>query len=142
MFPDEYANPDKHINILEVIGPPGLTEILEELKTQEGVEFAEFDTDESLDLTTIFVDEDKLDMDIEIPTLSRRIIIREFTLDIEAVESLPPLNIKLENKILDMEYIATDMLKGMEVVHRKWDLPVPKDPKAVISYYTDKILNN
>ena len=140
MFPDEYANPDKHINILEVIGPPGLTEILEELKTQEGVEFAEFDTDESLDLTTIFVDEDKLDMDIEIPMLSRRIIIREFTLDIEAVESLPPLNIKLENKILDMEYIATDMLKGMEVVHRKWDLPVPKDPKAVISYYTDKIL--
>ena len=140
MFPDEYANPEKHINILEVIGPPGLIDILEELKTQEGVEFAEFDIDEPLDLTTIYVDEDKLDKDIDIPLLSQRIIIREFTLDIEAVESLPPLNIELENKILDMEYIATDMLKGMEVVHRKWDLPVPKDPKAVISYYTDKIL--
>lgn len=119
---------------LEVIGPPGLIEILEELKSQEGIEFAEFDIDEPLDLTTIFIDEDKVDRDIEIPILSLRIIIREFIIDIEAVESLPPLNIELENKILDMEYVAIDMLKGMEVVHRKWDLPVPKDPKAVISY--------
>ncbi len=140
MFPDEYANPDKHINVLEVIGPPALTEILDELRTQEGIKFCEFDIDKPLDLTTIFVDEDKLDNDIEIPVLSQRIIIREFNLDIEAVESLPPLNIELENKILDKEYIGTDMLKDMEVVHRKWDLPVLKDPKAVISYYTDKIL--
>ena len=140
MFPDEYANPDKHINVLEVIGPPGLIEILEELKTQEGIEFAEFDTEDPLNITTIFVDEDKLDKDIEIPILSKRIIIREFTIDIGAIESLPPLYITLENKILDMEYTAVDMLKGMEVIHKKWDLPVPKDPKAVISYYTDKIL--
>ena len=33
MFPNEYANPDQHINILEVIGPPGLTEILEDLNS-------------------------------------------------------------------------------------------------------------
>lgn len=140
MFPNEYANPDKHINILEVIGPPGLTEILEDLKAQEGVEFAEFDVDEAIDLTTIFVDEEKVDNDIEIPILSQRIIIREITLDAKMIQLLPTLGIKLENKILDMEYIAVDMLKGMEVVHKKWDLPVPKDAKAVISYYTDKIL--
>jgi len=140
MFPNEYANPDKHINILEVIGPPGLTEILEDLKAQEGVEFAEFDVDEAIDLTTIFVDEEKVDNDIEIPILSQRIIIREIILDAKMIQLLPTLGIKLENKILDMEYIAVDMLKGMEVVHKKWDLPVPKDAKAVISYYTDKIL--
>lgn len=140
MFPEEYANPDKHINVLEVIGPQGLIDILEELETQEEIKFAEFDTDEPLDLTTIFVDEDKLDKEIEIPILSQRIIIREFTLDIGAIDTLSSLNIVLENKILDMEYEATDMLKGMVVIRRKWDLPVPKDPKAVISYYTDKIL--
>ena len=140
MFPNEYANPDKHINILEVIGPPGLTEILEDLKAQEGVEFAEFDVDEAIDLTTIFVDEEKVDNDIEIPILSQRIIIREITLDAKMIQLLPTLGIKLENKILDMEYIAVDMLKGMEVVHKKWDLLVPKDAKAVISYYADKIL--
>jgi type III restriction enzyme len=32
------------------------------------------------------------------------------------------------------------MLKGMEVIRRKWDLPVPKDSKSVIAYYTDQIL--
>ena len=140
MFSDEYANPEKHVNILEIIGPPGLIDILEELKTQEGIEIAEFDIDESPQITTIFVDEDKLDKDIEIPLLSQRIIIREFNLDQNMVDSLPVLNIPLENKVLDMEYIATDMLIGMEIIHKKWDLPVPKDPKAVISYYTDKII--
>lgn len=140
MFPGEYANPDKHINVLEVIGPPGLTDILEELETEEGIKFADFDTDEPLDLPTILVDEDKLDKDIEIPILSQRIIIREFNLDIGAIDSLPSLNIVLENKIIDMEYVAVDMLRGMEIIHRRWDLPVPKDPKAVISYYTGRIL--
>lgn len=140
MFPGEYANPDKHINVLEVIGPPGLTDILKELEAQEGIKFADFDPDKPLDIQTIFVDDDKLDKDIEIPILSQRIIIREFNLDIRAIDSLPSLNIVLENKILDMEYVAVDMLRGMEIIHRKWDLPVPKDPKAVISYYTDKIL--
>ena len=56
------------------------------------------------------------------------------------IDKLPSLSITLENKVLDMEYVATDMLNGMEIIHKKWDLPVPKDPKAVISYYTDKIL--
>lgn len=32
------------------------------------------------------------------------------------------------------------MLRGMEVIKRKWDLPVPQDSKSVIAYYTDQIL--
>lgn len=39
-----------------------------------------------------------------------------------------------------MEYVAVDMLKGMEIIKRKWDLPVPQDSKSVIAYYTDQIL--
>jgi len=141
MFPDEDANIDKSINILEVIGPPGLIDILEELETQEGIKIAEFDTDKMLDLTTIFVDENKLDKDIEIPILSPRILIREFHLDEVEIDNLPSLAIPLENKILEMEYVAVDMLKGIEVIKRKWDLPVPQDSKSVIAYYTDRILN-
>jgi type III restriction enzyme len=140
MFPEEDANVEKSINVLEVIGPPGLIDILEELEAQEGIKFAEFDTDKSLNLTTIFVDENKLDKDIEIPILSPRIVIREFVLDEVLIDRLPSLKIALENKILEMEYIAIDILKGMEVIRRKWDLPVPKDPKSVIAYYTDQIL--
>jgi len=140
MFPDEDANPDKFINILEVIGPTGLIEILEELETQEGIKFAEFDAEKSIDLTTIFVDKNKLDKDIEIPILSPRILIKEIQLNGTEIENLPPLLIPLENKILEMEYVAVDMLKGMELVKRKWQLPVPKDSKSVIAYYTDRIL--
>ncbi len=140
MFPEEDASVDKSINVLEVIGPAGLTDILEELEKQEGIRFNEFDAGKPLNLTTIFVDEDKLDKNIQIPVLSRRIIIREFYLDDAAVDSLPALAIPLENKIIETEYIAVDMLNGREVINRKWDFPVPKDPKSVIAYYTDKIL--
>ncbi|MEA1912424.1 MAG: DEAD/DEAH box helicase family protein [candidate division WOR-3 bacterium] len=140
MFPEENANIDKSINVLEVIGPPGLIDILEELENQEGIKFAEFDTEKSLNLTTIFVDENKLDKDIEIPILSPRILIREFYLGEAEVDNLPTLSIPLENKVLKMEYVAVDMLKGMEVIKRKWDLPVPQDSKSVIAYYADQIL--
>ncbi|WP_211286444.1 DEAD/DEAH box helicase [Petrotoga miotherma] len=140
MFLEEDANVDESINILEVIGPPGLMDILEELETQEGIKFAEFDTGKSLNLTTIYVDENKLDKDIEIPVLSPRILLREFQLEVVEVDKLPPVAIPLENKILEMEYVAVDMLKGMEIIKRKWDLPVPQDSKSVIAYYTDQIL--
>jgi len=140
MFPEEDANIDKSINVLEVIGPPGLIDILEDLEAQEGIKFAEFDTEKSLNLTTIFVDENKLDKDIEIPILSPRIFIREFQLDEVEIDKLPSLAIPLENKILEMEYVAVDMLRGVEVIKRKWDLPVPQDSKSVIAYYTDQIL--
>jgi len=140
MFPEEDANIDKSVNVLEVIGPPGLIDILEELENQEGIKFAEFDTGKSLNLTTIFIDENKLDKDIEIPILSPRILIREFYLDEIEIDNLPTLSIPLENKIIEMEYVAIDMLKGMEVIKRKWDLPVPQDSKSVIAYYTDQIL--
>ncbi|MFQ6072223.1 MAG: DEAD/DEAH box helicase, partial [Methanosarcinales archaeon] len=142
MFPEEEANPEKGINALEVIGPPGLIEILEDLETQEGIKFAEFDTGKSLNLTNIFVDENKLDKDIEIPILSPRIFILspQFYLDEIDIDNLPTLSIPLENKILEMEYVAIDMLKEMEVIKRKWDLPVPQDSKSVIAYYTDQIL--
>jgi len=140
MFPEEDADIDKSINVLEVIGPPGLIDILEELENQEGIKFAEFDTGKPLNLTTIFVDENKLDKDIEIPILSPRIIIKEFHLDEVEIDKLHSLSIPLENKVLEMEYVAIDMLKGMEVIKRKWDLPVPQDSKSVIAYYTDQIL--
>ncbi len=140
MFPEEDANPDKSVNVLEVIGPKGLIDILEELENQEGIKFAEFDAGKSLNLTTIFVDENKLNKDIEIPILSPRILIKEFNLDEVKIKDLSSLSIPLGNKILEMEYVAVDMLNGVEVIKRKWDLPVPQDSKGVIAYYTDQIL--
>ncbi|NCO24222.1 MAG: hypothetical protein COZ07_04170 [Candidatus Infernicultor aquiphilus] len=140
MFPEEDANIKKSINVLEVIGPPGLIDILEELETQEGIKIAEFDTGKPLELTTIFVDKNKLDKDIEIPILSPRISIGEFYIDKSEVDNLPSLKIPLENKVLEMEYIASNMLTGLEAIKRKWNLPVPQDSKSVIAYYSHQIL--
>ncbi len=140
MFPEEDANTEKSINVLDVIGPPGLIDILEELENQEGIKFSDFDTGKPPNITTIFVDENKLDKDIEIPILSPRILVREPNLNEIKIDNLSSLNITLENKILETEYVAVDMLKGMEVIKRKWDLPVPQDSKSVIAYYTDRIL--
>lgn len=140
MFPEEVSNPEKGINSLEVIGPSGLVQLLEDLEHQEGVEFAEFDTNRDINFTSIFVDEDKLKKDIKIPIITPRIIIREFSLDSLYIGDIPALNIPLENKILETEYTAVDMLEGVEVVRETWDLPVTKDSKSVIAYYTDKIL--
>ena len=140
MFPDSPADTDHSINVLEVIGPPGLTEILEDLEVEEGIKFAEFDTDKSMNLTSIFVDENKLDKDIEIPILCSKIVIREFDISSIDINLLPSLGINLENKVLEMEYIAVDILEGVERIKRKWNLPVPRDAKSVIAYYTDLIL--
>ncbi|MCX8014428.1 MAG: hypothetical protein N2748_00265, partial [candidate division WOR-3 bacterium] len=134
------ANPDKSINTLDVIGPPGLIELLNEIEQLEGIKFAEFDVDKPVNLTTIYVDENKLERNIEIPILSPRIVIREFYLDEKEIENLPALNIELENKTRDMEYEARDMRNDKVVLKRNWDLPVPQDSKCAIAYYTDIIL--
>ena len=140
MFPDEKSDIEHSINALEVIGPSGLTEILEDLEAEEGIKFAEFDTDKSLNLTSIFVDENKMDKDIGIPILSSKIVIREFDINSIDIDSLPSLGIHLENKVLGTEYVAVDMLEGVERIKRTWNLPVPRDAKSVIAYYTNQIL--
>jgi len=140
MFPEEECDIKKGVNALEVIGPPGLTEILDEMAQLEGFTFVEFDVNKPLDMTTIYVDENKMDKDIQIPILSPLIIIKEFSLEEFDWESLPSLGVQLENKILETQYIGVDMLTGVEVIREKWNLPVPQDAKSVIAYYTDQIL--
>jgi len=140
MFPDENANVEKSINILEVIGPPGLTEILEDLEQEEGIKIAEFDTSKAINITSIYVDEKKLEYDIDIPVLSPRIIIREFELEEINFDELPSLAIPLEDKDFSAEYVGISMLDKTELIHRHWDLPVPQDSKSVIAYYTQEIL--
>lgn len=140
MFPDEPAIPEKSINTLEVIGPPGLIDLIEELERVEGIKFLEVDIESRLRTIPIFVDKDKLERDIVIPILSPRIRRREPLINELDIEQLPPLKLPLENKVLKTEYIGVDMLRGMEVIRKVWTLPVPKDPRSVIAYYTNLIL--
>lgn len=140
MFTDEVADPKASVNILEVIGPPALTEILDKLEAEEGVKIAEFDTSKPIDMTTIFVDENKLDKDIEIPVLSPRVRICHPSSEQLELGLVPPGHLELGDKVLKTQYIAQDMLTNVVVVEREWNLPVPQDTRSVIAYYTQKIL--
>lgn len=139
MFPDQPAG--NYINMLEVIGPEGLVQILEELEQQEGIELATFDVNEKLNITTIFVDEKKaVGFNIEVPILSPRIERKELDLSKIDFNSLKEGNFELQNKVIKTKYTAEDMLTKAVVIERQWILPVPQDSGSVIAYYTHKIL--
>ncbi len=140
MFPDQNADVNQSLDVLEVIGPPGLMQIIEELEKEENMNFGKVNVDTPLNLTTIYVDMDKISQDIEIPVLTNRIIIREFQIDEAVIDKIKALSLPLENKVLKTTYRAYDMITNVVAVERVWDLPVPKDTKSVIAYYTDIIL--
>jgi len=140
MFPVEIADVNNYVNVLEVIGPPGLMEIIEELEKDENITFETTNLANPINMTTIFVDPDRMDLDIEIPILTPSIIVKEFQLDENILNNMPSLSIKLENKIFKTTYKAVDMVTGAVQVERNWDLPVPQDVKSVIAYYTGEIL--
>ncbi len=140
MFPEENASVKDFVNVLEVIGPPGLMQIIEELEKDENMTFDTTDLSKNINVTTIFVDMDKNEFDLEIPILTPAIAVREFEIDDNTLEKIPPLKINLENKIFKTTYKAVDMITGTVEVERNWDLPVPQDVKSVIAYYTGRIL--
>ncbi len=140
MFPTENADVNQSVNILEVIGPPGLMQIIEELEKEENMTFGTVNVENRITMTTIYVDMDKISKDIEIPILSPRIIVREFKIDDDTLNELRSLKIPLENKIFKTTYKAVDMITNVVAIERVWDLPVPQDTKSVIAYYTDRIL--
>ncbi|MGC8979027.1 DEAD/DEAH box helicase family protein [Caldisericum sp.] len=139
MFPDQPAG--NYVNMLEVIGPKGLIQILDDLEQQEGIELATFDIEQKLNVTTIFVDEKKADkFNIIIPILSPRIERKELDLSRINFDKLEKGSFELQNKVLKTKYIAEDMLTKAVVVERQWTLPVPQDSNSVLAYYTHKIL--
>jgi len=140
MFPDEIADVKNYVNVLEVIGPPGLMKIIEELEKDENITFGNTNVADPINMTTIFVDPNKMDLDIEVPILTPSIIVKEFQLDENILKNMPSLSIKLENKVFKTTYKAVDMVTGAIQVERNWNLPVPQDVKSVIAYYTGEIL--
>ena len=140
MFPDQNADVKQSVNVLEVIGPPGLMQIIEELEKEENITFGTVNIGSQLNMTTIYVDMDKISKDIEIPLLTQRVIIKEFQMDEDILNKLRALSLPLENKVLKTTYKAIDMITKVVAIERVWDLPVPQDTKSVIAYYTDRIL--
>lgn len=139
MFPDQPAG--NYVNMLEVIGPKGLTDILDKLKTEEGIELATFDVNEPINITTILVEQNKLGTyDLGVPVLSPRVSRTTLDLSNIKVKDFKISEFKLQKTNNKTKYVATDMLTEKEVISRKWTLPVPQNSRSVIAYYTHKIL--
>ncbi|RKX70069.1 hypothetical protein DRP43_03740, partial [candidate division TA06 bacterium] len=140
-FPE--LNPDikKCVNTLEIIGPPALLEIIDQLEKEEGIKIGEIDISESPPDITIYVKEDKKNKDISIPFLESKYIRAEIKFTDKDFQILPSLKLTFEKKVLEetIDYEAKDYLKGISLVKRKWNLPVPKDIHSVIGYYADQI---
>jgi len=141
MFPDQpVGTPENPVNMLEVIGPKGLIDVLEELEREEGIQLAEFDASKQVSLTTIFVEENKLEYNVSVPILSPRIERKQLDLSKIDFDKLSLGNFELQNKILKTKYIAEDMITHAVVIEREWTLPVPQNSNSVIAYYVTKIL--
>lgn len=140
MFLEYDPDPKRCINTLEIIGPPALLDVIDELEKEEGIKIGAIDIEEKPPIITIFVDENKLEKDIKIPFLEPKYIRVELELNEDDFEKLPKANILFEDKVLEERIIYTARtLEGIEVVKREWTLPVPKDIGAVIGYYADQI---
>ncbi len=141
MFPEENPVPEKCINTLEIIGPSGLLQVVEELEKEEGIKIGEVAIEkEPIPQFTIFVDQNKLDKDIKVPFLSQKYVHVKLDLELEDIKEIKSLNLLFEDKVLEetIKYTAVD-LKGTPIVKREWDLPVPREINSVISYYAQQI---
>lgn len=140
-FPEQNPDIKKCVNILEIIGPPALLEIIDELEKEEGIKIGEIDINEPPPDITIYVDEKKKNKDILVPFLEAKYVRAELKFTEQDFQLLPSLKIRFERKILEetLIYEAKDFLKGVSLVKRKWSLPVPKDIYSVIGYYTEQI---
>lgn len=140
-FPELNPNIEKCVNTLEIIGPPALLDIIDQLEKEEGIKIGEVDIEEPPPDITIYVDEKKSDKNIKIPILEPKYIRAEMKFTEEDYKNLPTLKFDFEKKALEdiVKYEAKDYLKGITLVKREWILPVPKDIHSVIGYYADQI---
>ncbi|MEM0136008.1 MAG: DEAD/DEAH box helicase family protein, partial [Thermoplasmatales archaeon] len=58
MFPNEDVDVKQFVNVLEVIGPPGLMQIIEELEKDENIKFGTTNLGNPVNMTTVYVDMD------------------------------------------------------------------------------------
>ncbi|GAG72299.1 unnamed protein product, partial [marine sediment metagenome] len=135
------APASEYINTLEIIGPPGLTGILEKtLLKEENIRLRKRDIREKIDPIIIEVDEYRANMNIAIPKLSPRITRK--TIDISTIkkDDIKKGRFKLEESNKKIKYIGRDIITGKIIVEREWTLPVPKNIDGIIQYYTAEIL--
>lgn len=130
---------------VDVIGNPAFLKFVEQLERDEDIALETFDLKEPLVITTIEVDQDKLDRDISIPVISP-ILARKKTLaeEIEALDVSTFESPKLPKKEGDVasqqfHYDGHDIITLEKLVERDYSIPEPQTAEEVISYYAKRV---
>jgi len=130
---------------VDVIGNPTFLKFVEQLERDEDIALETFDLKEPLVITTIEVDQEKLDRDITVPVISP-ILARKKTLaeEIEALDVSTFKSPKLPKKEGDsasqqFHYEGLDIITLEKLVERDYSIPEPQTAEEVISYYAKRV---
>lgn len=136
----------EYVERLDVIGNTAFLSFVEDLEKDEGVKFGTFQIGkDKLEIVTIIVDNEKMDMDIEIPILSP-ILVRKKSLS-EEIASLDVSKLKCPKlpkketagEIETFMYEGYDFLSLKKLIERQYTLPQAQTAQEVISYYAKEI---
>ena len=134
-----------YVERVDVIGNKAFLEFVEQLEQDEDIALETFDLKEKLVITTIEVDESKLDRDIAVPALSpilaRKKTLAEEIASIDVAQMDCPILPKKEGDTTSQKfhYEGVDIITLQKLVERDYTIPEPQTPEEVISYYAKRI---
>jgi type III restriction enzyme len=134
-----------YIERVDVIGNKAFLEFVEQLEQDEDIALETFDLKEPLVITTIEVDQEKLDHDIAVPVLSP-ILARKKTLA-EEIASIDVASLECprfpkkegDSTSQRFHYEGVDIITLQKLVERDYTIPEPQTPEEVISYYAKRV---
>jgi type III restriction enzyme len=130
---------------VDVIGNQAFLKFVERLERDEDIALDTFDLKEPLVITTVEVDQTKLDHDISIPILSpilaRKKTLAEEIAALDVAQMACPVLPKNEGDTTAQRfhYEGVDIITLKKLVERDYEIPVPQSAEEVISYYAKRI---
>lgn len=134
-----------YVERVDVIGNKAFLDFVEQLERDEDIALEPFDLKEPLVITTIEVDQEKLDRDIAVPVLSpilaRKKTLAEEIASIDVARMDCPRLPKREGDTTSQKfhYEGVDIVTLQKLVERDYTIPEPQTPEEVISYYAKRI---
>ena len=141
--------PGEYSERLDVIGNRAFMKFVEDLERDEGTKFDTFELGkERLQIVTIEVDRNKMEMDIEIPMLTP-ILVRRKSLS-EQISSMDVYSLKCPRlpkkesavEVETFQYDGYDFITLQKLVERQYKLPKAQTSQEVISYYAKEIAHD
>ena len=127
---------------VDIFGSKAFVDFIDAELKKEGVKIERVREKDLPNITTVFIDPNKIKMDMEIPSITPKYtrINRSFG-DIK-VENLPKGPFELDLKAYSNKKTARgrEVLTNKEVWKDQWNAPIPENFEAIVGYYSNLIL--